>query len=315
MIPDWIQAVTSILTFLAAVAAGLYARRAAIYTKNQAEASDRQVEIAADALEVTRAQAAAAEDHGSHQVEIARETLDLARKEAQATQASADRQVEEAQATYRRYEESKLDALVPVVLAKVGKAGSSFLETKEVTAKGGWSTSWSPFDFPRNFEESELDKVIFRLRLQVVIENNSEQIARVDITDPARGEVDVPSGTPLIIAPHQRTGFNWTRVLTPGMLATEDALQDSKNGLFDLTLWVRDLGMNVCDTYKFNSDLRLFSRDGTRLIVRPEPEHTWKIDVAQPLQQRSYQRLESARSMNLNLGGSGSLSTSLSSGE
>ncbi|SDL90102.1 hypothetical protein SAMN04487916_11748 [Arthrobacter sp. ov407] len=314
MTPEGIQAVTSILTVLAALAAGFYARRAAIYTKNQAQASHRQVEIAADALEVTRGQAAAAEDHGNHQVEIARETLEVARKEAQSAQAAADRQVEEAKATYRRYEESKLDALIPVVLATVGKP-RSFLETKEVSARGEWPTSWSSFDVPRNFEEIELATVVFRVRLRVLIENKSDRIARVEITDSARGEVDVPSGTPLIIPPHEKNGFTWTRVITPGMLATEDEINDPKNWLFDLTLWVRDLGMNVCDTYKFNSDLRLFSRDGSRLIVKPEPEHNWRTNVAQPLQQRLYQRLESARTMNVNLSGSGSLSASLSTGE
>lgn len=116
MTPEWIQAVASVLAFLAAVAAGWYARRAAIYTKQQAEASDKQVKIAKDALEITRAQAEAAEEHGAQQTQIARETLDVARQEAQVAQVAADRQVEEAQTAYRRYEESRLDALVPSVL-------------------------------------------------------------------------------------------------------------------------------------------------------------------------------------------------------
>jgi hypothetical protein len=189
MSPDWIQAITSILTLGVAVAAGLYARRAAIYTKQQAEASDKQVDIANDALAITRAQAVAAEQHGNDQAELARETLEVARKEAQAAQVAMDRQAEEAQATYRRYEESKLDAVMPVVLATARRPGSWFIETNEVWETGKWHPYWEPFTHAKIFEESQNYTVRFRISIKIELENVSDKIARVDIVDNASGEV------------------------------------------------------------------------------------------------------------------------------
>lgn len=308
MTPDWIQAITSILTFLAAVAAGLYARRAAIYTKQQAGASDRQVQIAKDALAVTKGQAAAAEAHSEQQVELARENLEIARKEIQAAQVAAERQAEEAQASYRSYEESKLDAAIPVILATVKRPGW-FLETKEIWEDGQWPPTWETFTRARYFEEGQNLAVVFRIRLNVTLENVSDHIARVDIVDTAHGEVDVRGGVSIIVPPRQERTFTWTRTFTPVTLASEDEINDIKNWLFNLTLWVRDLGMNVRDTYKFNSDLRLFSRDGSRLLVRAEPEHNWTENVAQPLQQRVYERLETSHSGAMQLNATGSLTT------
>lgn len=304
--PAWIQAITSILTFLAAVAAGWYARRAALYTKQQAEASDDQVKIAKDALEITRVQAESAEEHGNHQAEIARETLEVARKEAQVAQVAADRQLEEAHAAYRRYEESRLDALVPVVLVIVRRPGN-FIEMNENwdNVANGWAGNWTPLNLTRYFEEDQ--RVIFRIRLNVEIQNVSAHAARVDILDPGNGEVSVRQGEPISIPPHGQTVFTWSRHLTPDLLRTDDEINDPKNAFFDLTLWVRDLGINVRDTYKCNSDLRLFARDGSRLVVFHEPEHTWTENVAQPLQHRVYERLEINRATAVNQSGEGTL--------
>lgn len=272
--PTWIQAITSILTFLAAVAAGWYARRAAIYTKQQAVASDKQVKIAKDALDTTKAQAEAAEVHGAQQVQIARETLDVARQEAHVAQIAADRQLEEAQAAYRRYEESRLDALVPDVLVTVRRPGN-FVEMNEQwdNDANGWAGNWTPIEQTRYFEENQ--RVIFRIRLNIALQNVSDRAARIDIIDPANGDVSVRQGEPIILPPQEQTVLTWRRHVTPDMLRTEEEINDPKNAFSDLTLWVRDLGMNVCDTYKCNSDLRLFARDGSWLIVLREPERTW----------------------------------------
>ena len=178
---------------------------------------------------------------------------------------------------------------------------------------GRWTTSWEPFTRVQHFEESHHDKIIFRIRLNVVIDNVSSKSARVDIVDLANGELlDRRSDEHLVVPPHQERVFTWTRNFTPAMLATEGDINDSRNWLFNLTLWVRDLGMNVRDTYKFNSDLRLFSRDGSRLVVKPEPDHNWTENVAPPLQERVYERLEKNHSGTLSLSGSGGLSTDTS---
>ncbi|MDR6793608.1 hypothetical protein J2X12_003113 [Pseudarthrobacter oxydans] len=278
--PDWIQAITSVPTLLAAIAAGLFAGKAAVYTKHQAQASNRQVEIALEALEITRTQAASAEEH-------------------------ANRQVEEAQDTYRRYEESKLDALMPVVLATARRPGSWFIETNEVWESGEWPPFWEPFTRIKDFDESQNYRVRFRISIKVELENVSNKIARIDIVDNSSGEVDVRGGEAIIVPPGQVRAFTWTRTFTPVILATQDEIDDPKNWLFSLTLWVRDLGMNVRDVYKFNSDLRFFSRDGSRLVVRPEPAFSWTENVAQPLQQRAYERLEANAATTLHLSGSG----------
>lgn len=280
-IPNWIMAGTSLFTLGAAVTAGIYAGKAAHWTEKQAHASNAQVEIAKKALEIARAEAKDAQD-------------------------AARRQELETQAAYRRYEESKLDSAMPVVLATVKRSGW-FLETKEAWEDGQWTPNWETFSQTRFFEEDQNYRIIFRIRLNVHLENTSQQIARVDIVDPAHGEVTVRGGESIIVPPHQERVFTWTRTFTPLMLATDNDINDAKNWLFDLTLWVRDLGMNVRDTYKFNSDLRLFQRDGSRLIVRPTPEHDWNENVAQPLPERIYERLESNRSMSVHLSGSGNL--------
>jgi hypothetical protein len=53
-IPNWVVAVSSFLTLGAAIFAGVFAGRAAHWTKAQAEASQRQVDLAHEALTVAQ---------------------------------------------------------------------------------------------------------------------------------------------------------------------------------------------------------------------------------------------------------------------
>lgn len=314
-VPAWIQAITSVFTLVAAIVAGYFAGRAAKYTKKQAEASDAQVRIAQHTLEVTRAQAAIAEEHSNHQLEIGRETLAIAQQEAKAAQAAAEQQVDEAKAAYRRYEESKLDAIAPAVLAKVRRRGW-FLQTNELYEDDPsmW-TGWVTLSEPRYIDDAKREGIVFRIILDVTLSNVSEHIARVDIVDAPNANLHTARlNEPIVVPPHEERHFTWMRDLTPSVLATEEDINDAKNCYFQLTLWVRDLGMNVRDTYKFNSDLRLFSRDGSRLLVMPVPEHDWSENVAQPLQDRQYERLERDRSATANFSGSGNLTSSITKG-
>lgn len=324
------MAYTSIGTLLAAVVAGLFAGRAAHWTKKQSEASNDQVRIATENLEVAKSQAAVAQEFGAQEVEIGRLALDAARSEAKATQEAAERQaqetkaaaerqlevarsalerqVQEAQVANRRYEESRLDAVVPVVLATVRRPGA-FIEARRRTADGEWPTNWTSIEVPTYIEENQQNETMFRIRLDVILQNVSDQIARIEIIDPARGEVNVKSGKAIIVRPRGEAVFTWIRGFTPGELSSQTEIDKIENCFFSVTLWVRDLGMNVRDTYKFNADLRLFSRDGSRFIVRPEPEHSWQEDFAQPLQERHYERLEAHHSGSVSLTGSGNLSS------
>ncbi|GGH97612.1 hypothetical protein ACFFGR_08740 [Arthrobacter liuii] len=303
-VPAWIQAITSIFTLFAAIAAGIYAAKAAGHTQRQANAADDQVKVAKEALDITRSQAAVVEEHGEHQMRISLESLDVARQEA-------DRQVQEAQAAYRRYEESRLDAVIPVVLATVRRPGW-FIGMKEMYAPGRWTDNWEPISQVQHIEDSQGDVIKFQIRLDVVIENlSSSQTARVDIIKDGNGDViDLPRGEPLVLRPLEVRALAWTRNLTPATLATEDGINDPKNSCFDLTMWVRDLGMNVRDTYQFSSDLRLFSRDGSRLVVTPVPAHDWTENVAQPLPERFYERLD-RRKITSDLSGSGTVTSEI----
>ncbi|WP_369371736.1 hypothetical protein AB1046_00020 [Promicromonospora sp. Populi] len=85
-VTDWINAVSGALTFLAAVAAGLFAWRAAHWTKEQAKAADDQVTVAHAALALAQQEAQDARDEAAHQrSEARRATLRLEEARIDAT--------------------------------------------------------------------------------------------------------------------------------------------------------------------------------------------------------------------------------------
>ncbi|MDV8147395.1 hypothetical protein [Arthrobacter sp. B10-11] len=280
-IPNWVVAGTSFFTLLAAVAAGYFASRAAHYTKEQAAASHEQVRIGDEALKIAQEDALAAQD-------------------------ASLRQRREAEQAYRNFAESRLDALAPVVLASAtpydtttagGHATKLWLEVHRLeepnTAAGydRWS-DWKPVT--ATFYESAESGVVFQTQLVIRFNNVSDKVARIDVIDPGNGELEDPSsGARLILMPHETKSFVWTKRWGLPMLATEDDLNDPKNWLFNLEFWVRDLGMNVRDTHKFNGDLRLFERDGSRLMVKAKPLVAWpeNVDIATPMPGRVYERL------------------------
>lgn len=270
-IPNWIVAVTSVLTLLAAMTAGYFAGQAAKWTKQQAEASDEQVEISKAALTV-------------------------AHEEARLAQEVAARQRKEADEAYRNFAESRLDRLAPTILATANMRRSGGLRVYKTDDFSTWT-------FQRNVEETYTEeaqrKLQFRLRLVIHFQNVSDQIARISIVSAALGELeDHPPGREIIVPPHEKASYAWERVWTPEMLMTEEEIHDPDKWLFNFKFWVQDLGMNVRDTYLFNGDLRYFERDGSRLIVRAAPEHYWTENVAVPLPERAYQRLHEVRSSN-----------------
>lgn len=264
-IPNWIVAGTSMLTLTAAVFAGVFAAKAAHWTKKQAEASDEQVRIA------------------ERSVAIAHEEVQLAK-------AVAEDQRREAEDTYRRYAESRLDILAPVVLATAKMTRSSgALQVHLQDSDGTWEFAGTVAE---DLEEPREQGILYRLRLAIHFSNVSDKIARISIIDSASGEFEQHrQGRDIIVPPRDTKKFMWMRSWSPAMLATDEDVHDPKNWLFNLKFWVRDLGMNVCDTYIFNGDLRFFSRDGSRLLVKSEPEIPWNEEIAIPLPGRVYERL------------------------
>lgn len=278
-IPNWIMAVTSFFTLGAAIFAGVFARRAAHYTKEQAVASHEQVRIGDQALKIAQEDALAAQD-------------------------ASLRQLREAERAYRNFAESRLDALAPVILASAapydtatpqGYATKLWLEVhrlEEPNTAGGYDrwSSWEPVT--NAYYESGESGVEFRTQLVMRFNNVSDKVARISVIDPGNGEVqDLRSGTDLVLMPRETKSIVWIKRWGLGMLATEVGLNDAKNWLFNLEFWVRDLGMNVRDTHKFNGDLRLFERDGSRLLVKDKPYFAWAEDFATPLPGRVYERL------------------------
>jgi len=276
-IPNWIVAVTSVFTLGAAIFAGVFARRAAHYTRVQAVASHEQVRL------------------GEESLRIAQDEMRTAQEAAEAQRQDADR-------AYRNFAETRLDPLTPVILATAepyDHYSNGFPDSKlwlECRRSVNGSGSWTPWEaVTETFEEppGPPGGLEFRTQLVVSFTNVSDQIARISLVNPGNGEIEEHrQGADIYIQPQEKKKVLWVKRWGLGMLATDEDVNNPANWLFNLEFWVRDLGMNVRDTYKFNGDLRLFERDGSRLVVRNEPPFPWDQDIATPMPGRTYERLD-----------------------
>ena len=272
---DWLPLAVSLLTLVAALFAWGFAATAARRGARQADAVLRQARSF------------------DEQVAIAREALALARREAQDARSDADRQRHETDRTRRMLEEVRLDALAPTVVARAVPSSSDApgrptLEACQLTAGGQdrWRTLGGQLAVGRD------QTYAFRTALTLWFENVSDRAAQVDILDPAGGELDLLPGHPLVVPARESRSVTWMRLWTSRNLDSDEQIQDPAAWLFNLTFAVSDLGMHVRDTYAFDGDLRFFDRDGSWLVVRPEPPLPWTSDVASMLPGRSYQRLD-----------------------
>jgi multidrug efflux pump subunit AcrA (membrane-fusion protein) len=271
----WLPMALSVATLVAALGAWLLAGRAARRTTRQADA--------------TRRQATAFDE----QVAIAREALALARQEAQSARADAERQRSEADRSRRLLEEARLDALAPTIVARAlpdgsGTPGRPALEACQLTAGG--QDRWRPLT--AQIQVGRDQTYAFRTALTLWFENVSDRVAQVDIVDSAGGELDLLPGHPLVVPGRESRSVTWMRLWTSQDLDSDARIQDPAAWLFNLTFTVTDLGVHVRDTYAFDGDLRFFDRDGSWLVVMPEPPLPWTSDVASMLPGRAYQRLD-----------------------
>jgi hypothetical protein len=271
-ITDWIAAVVGVLTLAAAVAAGVYARRAAHWTKAQAHAADKQVRLA-------------------------RTALGVAQQEAMDARRANDHQRKEARIAARRLAEARVDARMPTLLARAtpGTNDGTFRDVLEIgrrddSSPGKWT--WAPVDSQLELPGDE--EVLFRTNITMHLANFSTQIAQVAIIDPAQGEVSVRSGDSVLVPPHDERVFTWSRILPMAALRTEEGINLPEHSLLNMKIWIRDLGLNAHDVVQFNADLRFFTRDGSRLIVKTEPPYPWRENIGQPLPERVYERLDAA---------------------
>jgi hypothetical protein len=275
-LPNWIMAVATTATLVVAILAARYAKSASVSSRDAANSAREQSEIAREqlrhALEANEVNA----NNASEQLQLARESAALNKTEAE--QAN------------RRLAESRLDVLAPSVVARARPLFDDvFVSIREQRGED-WTRISSELSLPGTITDPP---VVFQILLGIEIENVSEAPARVDFVDPQGGTIrEVRQGDPLIVSPKSTRYVTWERVTGLYSLITEEDIGDAARAFFNVKFWVRDLGMNVRDTYKFNGDLRLFKRDGSRLIVTAEPAVPWAENVATPLPKRSYERLD-----------------------
>ncbi|MCJ0700235.1 hypothetical protein FRIG_03650 [Frigoribacterium faeni] len=274
--PNWVIAVSGVLTLITAVVAAIYAAKAARRGREQVEEAGKQTSEA-------HAQAEAAKS----QVRLAEASL------AQQTE-TASTQHEALLRSERRAIEARVDARMPTVIAEAHLPDPRL----EVTGSNGPAElEWHGFKAEMEYLPSGITPS-FRQRVDVAIRNVSTVVARIDVVDAVGGEIDgIPSGTSLVLGPGQEVMLHWARVVSGQALQQEGEVDNPRHWLFNVRLWVRDLGMDAYDVYLFNGNLRYFKRDGSRLIVSHRLEHEWpgNVNVATPVDGRVYDRLDAER--------------------
>jgi len=259
-VPNWIVAATGALTLVAAIAAGIFAGRAAHWTRKQAEATDKQVEIATTELGIAVAEAKASRDDAAYQ------------------RASAE-------AALQRSEQARLDALLPTIYAEGRPAQPMAVEFARSIE--GELDLWDWIDEPTEFGPD--DQVKFRMSVRLDFTNLSDFPARIDVADPDFGEVEkLHQGIPFFLTAGETRTLYWRRVITQLALKDEQGIHSPEHTGFKLGFEVRDIGMNVRETYRFSGDLRYFSRDGSRLTA-DNKTLPWPDSVAAPVE-RVYER-------------------------
>lgn len=277
-IPNWISAVTSAGTLVAAVAAGIYAKRAADSTHAQATT------------------AKAALEHAKADTKLAEESARIDR--------------EAARVAGRRLEEARLDAMLPVIFGTAEYRGSQGVGSSasrfDSARMDGPAAIWKWETVHEGFEVSDSDSdyipTAFRFAITLLFQNLSEHVAQIDIPE-RQGELWLDEviggrrwkdGEPLFVLPGETERLTWTQMLYSTNLRTDDDLGRPEHAFFLLKFWVRDIGLRVREEYSFNGDLRHFKRDGSRLVVNPDPAYPWFRNVAVPRYRRVYEALDAA---------------------
>lgn len=277
-LPEWISILVTAGALSAATYAGYWARRAAAETKRQADSAHDQVEV-------SREQAAAA----AQQLLVARE--DLERQQAVTDQAT------------KTLREQRLDAFAPVVMGiarplRDGPPLVTVTETRyaqEATPADLTHQAWAPVPDGGTLihpPTTDYSGDIVRLVVAIEFTNYSNVPARIAFGGQEMHEiVDWKQGREMYLAPGGSKVVHWMRRISALQVADRLTAPSDTNQYLDLMkleFLVRDLGMRVWDTYRFNADLRVFSADGSRVTAMPGPFHSWEEDVATPIGDRGY---------------------------
>ncbi|MBE1514290.1 hypothetical protein [Nesterenkonia halotolerans] len=270
-VPNWLMSVSTLLTLVVAGVAAFFAYKAAHWTKDQAEASRDQAKYALEALEV-------------------------AQRDSELANATSERQRAEADRSYRLLVEAQLDSLAPVVLATArpsnfGPNGAYLWSHRYVG--GIWESNWNPIT--DDLEVGGNEQLQFRYSAALRFRNVSDTVAHIEILGNSGGKFpDYPDFTlpSVVVPPHEERFVNWSRYWLSDALRSAEIPQDPWRDHLKMQFRVRDQGMNVRDTYEFLADLRFFSQDGSRLIVKPKQDRPWDESVATSIPGRVYERLD-----------------------
>lgn len=257
MVTDWIQAVAGVLTLCTAIAAGIGAWRAAHWTKEQAQAT-------------------------ANQVDVARQAVRVAEDDAAVARAQADDQRREAARAARRLAEDRIDQQMPTVLIRATPSTTRrpFLEDRLA------SNQWAAVD--EEIAHRDVDALrVLRVNVGFQLQNLSDRIARVVVIDPAWGQYDLgPEG--VLVLPHDVQTFAWWRVVTSSEARLPEVQSQLSNTRAKLRVY--DLGRNAYDIVDVVLDVRLFKIDGSWLYV--SPSNGWEQSIGTPLPGRVYDRLD-----------------------
>ena len=285
VIPNWILATAAFATLVVAIVAALYAKGASDAAKKQAISAAAQLE---HAKEAAREQALAAAAQLEHAKDVAVVQASSAAEQLRVAEAQAVLAAQDSALLRRRSDESRLDARMPSILARATLPREHLLY-HGIDTPSVWTAIEERLELPGTAADT---RYVFRTVVDLVFENISDQPALIDFIDLAQGELDgLRQGTQLVVPPHSASSQKWVRNVGSYALVNPDDLGRVENALFRIEFWVRDLGMNVRDTYRLNASLAYFERDGSRLIVQPHPTYALIEESAVPLPERAYDRL------------------------
>ena len=274
-LPQWIAAIATAAAFVAAAFAAFFAWKAARHTADQTVEAKKQTGFA------------------DEQTALAKQALDLTRQEALDARAAARLQLDRAEQADRRLAQDRLDALAPTIWACATpgiRPSIRPLEYRELLPRSA-EPDWKPVEAEMRVGADQM--LAFRTVLTIEFKNISGRLGNIDVIDPAAGESpELKAGQTLVVPPGEAKSITWTRQLTSQGLGDDAAVADPRYWLFNLRFWVRDLGMNVRDTYVFNGALRYFTRDGSMLVVAPQQDIPWTENHAALLPGRVYERLD-----------------------
>lgn len=265
-LPNWIAATATLSALLFAWRAGHWAKQAAGSTRAQAEAAGEQVAAANAQVERAERGLTQAGKQFEQQLAVAQEELELTRK-------------------------SNLEAVLPVIFATATPKsevpevnGTTSRRLLEIRRMMETDPRWLDYDPVRTRTAIEPNEQLqLRIRMLLTFENVSDEIAVVSVNGGILGGQLHSWDVENFIKPKCSRSTTWERQYRLEDLATPEQINDASNWNFNVEFCVRDLGSRIAQYLRFNADLRVFERDGTRLVLLPEPSNIWVQNVAEPV--------------------------------